>query len=156
MAHPTVKPARRSQQLPRLSNGQRLTRDEFERRYDAMPELKKAELIEGVVYMPSPVRQKQHGGPVVPQPADEDMFHLDGTPARAEMRAIESRTGSLCGRRSRSDRSLCRSHFDRPAGLEAARKSDQLKADCPKRVGWDPRATMAKGNDTGILPGPAA
>jgi Uma2 family endonuclease len=39
-----------------------LTRDEFERRYDAMPHLKKAELIEGVVYMPSPVRMDQHGG----------------------------------------------------------------------------------------------
>jgi hypothetical protein len=46
-----------------LKNGQRLSRDEFERRYEAMPDLKKAELIEGVVYMPSPVRQKQHGGP---------------------------------------------------------------------------------------------
>ena len=30
-----------------LENGDRLTRDEFERRYDAMPGLKKAELIEG-------------------------------------------------------------------------------------------------------------
>jgi Uma2 family endonuclease len=39
-----------------------LTRDEFERRYDAMPHLKKAELIEGVVYMPSAVRLDQHGG----------------------------------------------------------------------------------------------
>ena len=28
-----------------------------------MPELKKAELIEGVVYMPSPVRHKRHGLP---------------------------------------------------------------------------------------------
>jgi Uma2 family endonuclease len=33
-----------------------LTAREFERRYHAMPHLKKAELIEGVVYMPSPVR----------------------------------------------------------------------------------------------------
>jgi Uma2 family endonuclease len=31
------------------------------RRYDSMPELKKAELIEGVVYVPSPVRQKYQG-----------------------------------------------------------------------------------------------
>ena len=36
---------------PPLEQGDRLTRDEFERRYDAMPNLKKAELIEGVVYM---------------------------------------------------------------------------------------------------------
>jgi hypothetical protein len=34
---------------PRLENGDRLTRAEFERRYDAMPNLKKAELIKGVV-----------------------------------------------------------------------------------------------------------
>jgi len=40
---------------PPLENGDRLTRAEFERRYGAMPHVKKAELIEGVVYMPSPV-----------------------------------------------------------------------------------------------------
>jgi putative restriction endonuclease len=39
---------------PALHNGDRLTRAEFERRYEAMPQLKKAELIDGVVYMPSP------------------------------------------------------------------------------------------------------
>jgi Uma2 family endonuclease len=41
--------------VPPLHNGDRLSRDEFEHRYAAMPEVKKAELIEGVVYMPSPV-----------------------------------------------------------------------------------------------------
>jgi Uma2 family endonuclease len=46
-----------------LENGDRLTRAEFERRYRAMPEVKKAELIEGVVYMPSPTRYKSHGKP---------------------------------------------------------------------------------------------
>ena len=40
---------------PSLEPGDRLTRREFERRYQAMPHVKKAELIEGVVYMPSPV-----------------------------------------------------------------------------------------------------
>jgi Uma2 family endonuclease len=49
--------------IPPLENGDRLTREEFERRYDAMPHLKKAELIEGVAYVPSPVRQRHHGGP---------------------------------------------------------------------------------------------
>lgn len=39
-----------------LETGDRLTREEFERRYAAMPQVKKAELIEGVVYMASPVR----------------------------------------------------------------------------------------------------
>lgn len=41
--------------LPPLENGDHLTRAEFERRYAAQPHLKKAELIEGVVYVPSPV-----------------------------------------------------------------------------------------------------
>lgn len=49
--------------LPPLENGDRLSRAEFERRYDAMPHLKKAELIEGVVYVGSPVRFTQHGRP---------------------------------------------------------------------------------------------
>lgn len=49
--------------VPRLENGDRLTRAEFERRYDAMPNLKKAELIKGVVYMPSPVRHEKHSKP---------------------------------------------------------------------------------------------
>ena len=34
-----------------LENGDCLTRAEFERRYEAMPHLKKAELIEGVLLM---------------------------------------------------------------------------------------------------------
>ena len=42
--------------IPPLEAGDRLCRDEFERRYHAMADLKKAELIEGIVYMPSPVR----------------------------------------------------------------------------------------------------
>src|SRR5437588_6413202 len=46
-----------------LEPGDRLTRAEFERRYDAMPQLKKAELVEGVVHMPSPVRWNHHARP---------------------------------------------------------------------------------------------
>ncbi|MBB4091125.1 Uma2 family endonuclease [Salinibacter ruber] len=49
--------------VPALQNGDRLTRDEFERRYEAMPNVKKAELIEGTVYMPSPVHASGHGEP---------------------------------------------------------------------------------------------
>ena len=48
---------------PVLSNGDRLTRDAFERRYHALPDVKKAELIEGRVYMPSPVHYNAHGKP---------------------------------------------------------------------------------------------
>jgi len=46
-----------------LEPGDHLSRDEFERRYERMPHLKKAELIEGIVYMPSPVRVKKHAEP---------------------------------------------------------------------------------------------
>jgi hypothetical protein len=49
--------------VPQLDNGDRLTRAEFERRYAAMPDLKKAELIEGIVYMASAVRHREHGRP---------------------------------------------------------------------------------------------
>lgn len=48
--------------IPPLRDGDRLTRDEFERRWDAMPEVKKAELIDGVVYMP-PALSIDHGTP---------------------------------------------------------------------------------------------
>ena len=48
---------------PPLKHGEQLTREEFERRYEAMPHLKKAELIGGIVYMGSPVRADIHGKP---------------------------------------------------------------------------------------------
>jgi Uma2 family endonuclease len=67
MSTPTITPTPVSvpppQEIPPLQNGDHLTRAEFERRYQAMPELKKAELIEGVVYVPSPVRFRKHSGP---------------------------------------------------------------------------------------------
>jgi Uma2 family endonuclease len=46
-----------------LENGDHLSRAEFERRYAAMPRVKKAELIRGRVYMASPTRLRSHGGP---------------------------------------------------------------------------------------------
>lgn len=49
--------------IPPLESGDRLTRYEFERRYSVMPHVKKAELIEGIVYIASPVRYKSHGKP---------------------------------------------------------------------------------------------
>ena len=52
-----------SQALPELQNGDHLSASEFLRRYHAMPEVKKAELVQGTVYMASPVRIDQHGDP---------------------------------------------------------------------------------------------
>jgi Uma2 family endonuclease len=46
---------------PSLESGDRLTRAEFHRRYCARPDIKKAELVEGVVYVASPIRFEGHG-----------------------------------------------------------------------------------------------
>lgn len=66
IARAAMTPGRRAsapERIPPLQDGDRLTRAEFERRYDAMPALNKAELIEGVVTMPPPVSFEGHGGP---------------------------------------------------------------------------------------------
>jgi Uma2 family endonuclease len=46
-----------------LESGDRLTRQEFHRRYSTRPDIKKAELVLGVVYVASPTRAEQHGEP---------------------------------------------------------------------------------------------
>src|SRR3954454_11936302 len=46
-----------------LEAGDHLTREEFHRRYCARPDIRKAELIDGVVYVPSPLRGDYHGRP---------------------------------------------------------------------------------------------
>ena len=46
-----------------LESGDHLTRDEFHRRYSDRPDIKKAELVEGVVYVSSPFRFDRHGEP---------------------------------------------------------------------------------------------
>ena len=55
--------AARRKPTPILETGDVLSREEFERRYHLMPNVKKAELIEGVVHMPSPVRFDFHAAP---------------------------------------------------------------------------------------------
>lgn len=55
--------AERLIKIPPLESGDRLSRAEFERRYSTMPDLKKAELIEGVVYVASPLRAQAHSNP---------------------------------------------------------------------------------------------
>lgn len=53
----------RSEPAPPLETGDVLTAPEFLRRHERMPEVKKAELIEGVVHMGSPVRIRHHAQP---------------------------------------------------------------------------------------------
>ena len=45
-----------SSKLPPLETGDLLSATEFLRRYEEMPDVNKAQLIEGIVYLPSPVR----------------------------------------------------------------------------------------------------
>jgi Uma2 family endonuclease len=58
----STQPKQTSKILP-LHSGDRLSRAEFERRYELHPEIKKAELIEGVVYVSSPIRYEKHADP---------------------------------------------------------------------------------------------
>src|SRR3954469_16085610 len=46
-----AEPIRSLPRVPPLEHGDRLTGAEFERRWKAMPELKKAELLDGMVYI---------------------------------------------------------------------------------------------------------
>src|SRR5580658_2355454 len=61
MAATSIAPSEQ-EMVPPLENGDNLDADEFMRRYEVMPDVKKAELIEGTVYMSSPV-SAAHGDP---------------------------------------------------------------------------------------------
>jgi Uma2 family endonuclease len=56
LAHRVTPSLPKAPAVPPLQNGDRLTRAEFERRYDATPGLKKAELIDGRVYIAADLR----------------------------------------------------------------------------------------------------
>lgn len=79
--------------VPPLEPGDRLTRMEFERRYEAMPHLKKAELIEGVVYIPAAVKARRHGRPhshllgwlIHYEASTPHMFVADNTSVRLDL-----------------------------------------------------------------------
>lgn len=49
--------------IPPLESGDRLSRSEFERRYARDSHVKKAQLIEGIVYVASPLRFESHAEP---------------------------------------------------------------------------------------------
>jgi Uma2 family endonuclease len=55
MAATSIAPSEQARAQP-LESGDSLGAVEFMRRYEVMPDVKKAELVEGTVYMPSPVR----------------------------------------------------------------------------------------------------
>jgi Uma2 family endonuclease len=60
---PRIEPRVPNNRIPPLQNGDRLTAEEYDRRYEAMPPGFNAELIKGVVYVASLVSLDDHGGP---------------------------------------------------------------------------------------------
>ena len=60
---PTNQTSTTTPSIPPLENGDPLSQAEFERRYQAMPEGYRAELIEGIVYMTAALRFRSHGKP---------------------------------------------------------------------------------------------
>jgi Uma2 family endonuclease len=69
--------AKNAPSISRLEPGERLSRPEFHRRYEQMPDLRRAELIEGMVFLESPVRYRAHGKP------QSDILHWLNTYALA-------------------------------------------------------------------------
>jgi Uma2 family endonuclease len=63
------------QKVPPLVAGDNLSVEEFLRRWEAMPNLKRAELIEGVVYIPSPL--PIDGDSFMPSPVSADHGDVD-------------------------------------------------------------------------------
>ena len=86
--------------LPPLENGDRLTRREFEQRYHAMLHLKKAELIEGVVYGSSPVRvmHSQAHADLMGTPINYGQAGAGAPPPTLVLRHICSQIKSYCYR----------------------------------------------------------
>ena len=62
LASPTV-PLRKRRPALLLENGYRLTSAEFLRRWERLPHLKQAELIDGIVYIAPPLRADSHAEP---------------------------------------------------------------------------------------------
>src|SRR5437870_6048326 len=67
--------------LPPLQNGDRLTQAEFHRRYEACPGDAKFELIGGIVFMPSPQRERHSD-------YDDEVGYLFGTYRRSTIGVI--------------------------------------------------------------------
>ena len=71
-----------TQTLPSLESGDRLSRDEFHRRYCKRTDIKKAELVEGVVYVGGRVRADAHGEPHASMVGWLGVYHAFATGVR--------------------------------------------------------------------------
>ena len=81
MAAPTIRA---------LESGDRLSRTEFHRRYCDRPDIKKAELVEGIVYVASPVRV------VHAEPHGRTLLWLGTYQSRSEERRVGKECSSPC------------------------------------------------------------
>ena len=107
--------------VPLLQNGQRLDRAEFHERYKSMPSRTKAELIEGIVRMPSPL-SNDHGEANFPLVVWID-YYLEKTPG---LRGAINASTLLDNRRSRNRTSWCGFRANSAAAREW--KTDSLSA----------------------------
>jgi len=91
---PRVSPAAT---VPVLENGDCLNAEEFLQRYEAMPDVKKAELIEGLVYMGSPVQAVRHGEPdsLIQTWLGNYVAHTPGTRSAANTTVVFDRDNVL-------------------------------------------------------------
>ena len=132
--------------VPPLVEGDRLDQPEFHRRYEAMPPGTRAELIQGVVFMPSPVGP-EHGRAQVPalvwlsyyEENTPGVEALDNTSAVLGQHSEPQPDAVLrivaeCGGRTRSERRFLRgvpelvvevSHTTRYADLGPKRDDDE-------------------------------
>jgi hypothetical protein len=70
-------PQQKHQPIPPLESGDHLNRYEFERRYNAMPHLRKAELIEGFVYVPAALRFRSQSRMALTEGSSGDQFSIE-------------------------------------------------------------------------------
>lgn len=138
--------------VPLLCTGDRLTRDEFERRCSAMPVLKKAELVEGVVYMGSPARHQQPERPhaLLTGWLTRYEAHTPGLvtrPCRAALRRC-TRRSMWAARRPSTTRSGSRCGTDGGATAPGASAADRHARSAVTRSSLQsPRRYMARSTD---------
>jgi Uma2 family endonuclease len=111
-----------------LESGDRLTRAEFERRYLARPDIKKAELIGGVVFVSSPVRVPEHAEPHV-----DIMFWL-GSYRRAHPHCRVADNGTVRLDEENEPQPDAMMFLDPSAGGQAAVDADGYLVGAPELV----------------------
>ena len=129
---------------PPLVDGERLGREEYHRRYLEMPDVKKAELINGVVHMPTPVRTDLVGMP---------RLHLCGWLGHYPWHTPGLRAGSHCTIRFQGDNDLqpdIMLMIDRSHGGQAMLDSDGYITGAPELLAEVAGSSSSKASDERI------